>query len=164
MKKVILFTVTLVTMCLTSCNHTPADVIRADFMYAFSDYECRESQVNCECIQKVYDTKGGYRPNAKELSDSLTLIMEKAASECFDSLYIKYGDKLVAKMVYRSKGVVLENKEMLHKYYVNSSVAKIMNNVALQVKTQSILNPSEEDKLEAIREAFGEGGYDYYRD
>ena len=152
MKKVILFTVTLVTMCFTSCNYTPADVIRADFMYAFSDYECRESQVNCECIQKVYDTKGGYRPNADELRDSLTFIMEKAASECFDSLYIKYGDKIVAKMVYRSKGVVLKDKDTLHKYYVNSSVAKIMNNVALQVKTQSIINPTEEDALRTIAE------------
>jgi hypothetical protein len=115
-------------------------------------------------MTKIYNSKGEYRPDADELRDSLTIIMEKAASECFDSLYIKYGDKIVAKMVYRSKVVVLENKGMLHKYYVNSSVAKIMNNVALQVKTQSILNPSEEDKLEAIREAFGEGGYDYYRD
>ena len=164
MKKVILFTVALVTMCLTSCNHTQADVIRADFMYAFSDYECRESQINCECIQKVYDTKGGHRPNAKELSDSLTSVFENVATECFDSLYIKYGDAIVKKLVYKQNGIVLENKEMLHKFYVNKSVSKIMNNVALQIKTQTILNPSEEDKLKAIREAFGEGGYDYYRD
>jgi len=161
MKKVILFTVALVTMCLTSCNH---DVIMADFMYAFADYEYRESQINCECIQKVYDTKGEYRPNAKELSDSLTSVFENVVTECFDSLYIKYGDKIVAKMVYRQNGIVLENKEMLHKFYVNKSVSKIMNNVALQIKTQSILNPSEEDKLEAIREAFGEGWYNYYKD
>ena len=155
MKKGILFTVALVTMCFTSCKNANPEVVWADCMYAFADYECLESQVNCEYIQKVYDTKGEYRPDADELRDSLTLIMEKAASECFDSLYIKYGDKIVAKMVYRSKGVVLKDKDTLYKYYVNSSVAKIMNNVALQVKTQSILNPSEEDKLEVIREAFG---------
>lgn len=152
MKKVILFTVVLVTMCLTSCKNANPEVVWADCMYAFADYECRESQVNCECIQKVYDTKGEYRPDADELRDSLTLIMEKAASECFDSLYIKYGDKIVAKMVYRSKGIVLKDKDTLYKYYVNSSVAKIMDNVALQVKTQSILNPTEEDALRTIAE------------
>lgn len=150
MKKVILFTVALVTMCLTSCNNP--EVVWADCMYAFADYECRESQVNCECVTKIYNSKGEYRPNADELRDSLTLIMEKAASECFDSLYIKYGDKIVAKVVYRSKGVVLKDKDTLHKYYVNSSVAKIMNNIALQVKTQSILNPTEEDALKTIAE------------
>ena len=152
MKKGILFTVALVTMCFTSCKNANPEVVWADCMYAFADYECLESQVNCEYIQKVYDTKGEYRPDADELRDSLTLIMEKAASECFDSLYIKYGDKIVAKMVYRSKGVVLKDKDTLHKYYVNSSVAKIMNNVALQVKTQSILNPTEEDALRTIAE------------
>jgi hypothetical protein len=103
-------------------------------------------------MTKIYNSKGEYRPDADELRDSLTLIMEKAASECFDSLYIKYGDKIVAKMVYRSKGVVLKDKDTLHKYYVNSSVAKIMNNVALQVKTQSIINPTEEDALRTIAE------------
>ena len=152
MKKGILFTVALVTMCFTSCKNANPEVVWADCMYAFADYECLESQVNCEYIQKVYDTKGEYRPDADELRDSLTLIMEKAASECFDSLYIKYGDKIVAKMVYRSKGVVLKDKDTLHKYYVNSSVAKIMNNVALQVKTQSIINPTEEDALRTIAE------------
>lgn len=152
MKKVILFTVVLVTMCLTSCKNAHPEVVWADCMYAFNDYECRESQVNCEYMTKIYNSKGEYRPDADELRDSLTLIMEKAASECFDSLYIKYGDKIVAKMVYRSKGVVLKDKETLHKFYVNSSVAKIMNNVALQVKTQSILNPTEEDALRTIAE------------
>ncbi len=159
MKKGILFTVALVTMCLTSCKNAHPEVVWADCMYAFADYECRESQVNCEYMTKIYNSKGEYRPNADELRDSLTLIMEKAASECFDSLYIKYSDKIVAKMVYRSKRVVLKDKDTLHKYYVNSSVAKIMNNITLQIKTQSILNPTEEDKMRAIREAFEKGGY-----
>ena len=159
MKKVILFAVVSVMMCLTSCKHIPADVIKADFMYAFSDYECRESQINCECVTKIHDSNGEYRPDMEKLRDSLTIVFEDIVSECFDSLYTEYGANIVMKMVYIQDGVTLDSKEKLHKYYVNKSVGKILNHVALEIKTQSILNPSEEDKIKAIKEAFEKGGY-----
>ena len=159
MKKVILFTVALVTMCLTSCKNAHPQVVWADCMYAFADYECRESQVNCEYMTKIYNSKGEYRPDMEKLRDSLTIVFEDIVSECFDSLYTEYGANIVMKMVYIQDGVTLDSKEKLHKYYVNKSVGKILNHVALEIKTQSILNPSEEDKIKAIREALEKGGY-----
>ena len=118
MKKV-LFILVSVIMCLSSCKRVPADVMRADFMYAFADYEYRESHLNCECVKRVYDAKGEYILDANKLTDSLTIVMDKAASECFDSLYIKYGDEVVSDMVKRSKGVYLPNKEAVYRYYVD---------------------------------------------
>lgn len=143
MKKIILFAAVLMLTCLTSCNVTPPDVMRADFMYAFTDYECRESTINYEYTNKIYKSYGEYIPDADELCDSLTAIFEKNVSECFDSLYIKYGNETVRRMVYLKEKVDIENKETLHKYYVNKSVYKIMNGVTLQIKIQSILNPSK---------------------
>lgn len=143
MKKIILFTAVLIITCLTSCNVTPPDVIRADFMYAFTDYECRESEINYKYINKIYESHGEYIPDADELCDSLTSIFEKNVSECFDSLYIKYGNETVRRIVYLKEKVDIENKETLYKYYVNKSVSKIMHNITLQIKTQSILTLSE---------------------
>ena len=143
MKKIILFTAVLIITCLTSCNVTPPDVIRADFMYAFTDYECRESEINYKYINKIYESHGEYIPDADELCDSLTSIFEKNVSECCDSLYIKYGNETVRRIVYLKEKVDIENKETLYKYYVNKSVSKIMHNITLQIKTQSILTLSE---------------------
>jgi hypothetical protein len=143
MKKIILFAAVLMITCLTSCNVTPSDVIKADFMYAFTDYECRESEINYEYINKIYESHGEYIPDADELCDSLTAIFEKNTSECFDSLYIKYGNETVRRMVYLKEKVDIENKETLYKYYVNKSVYKIMQDITLQIKTQSILALSE---------------------
>ena len=143
MKKIILFAAVLMITCLTSCNVTPPDVIKADFMYAFTDYECRESVINYEYTHKIYESHGEYIPDADELCDSLTAIFEKNVSECFDSLYIKYGNEIVKRMVYLKEKVDIENKETLYKYYVNKSVYKIMHDITLQIKTQSILNLSK---------------------
>ena len=143
MKKV-LFILVSVMMCLSSCKRVPNDVMRADFMYAFADYEYRESHLNCECVKRVYDAKGEYILDANKLTDSLTIVMDKAASECFDSLYIKYGDEVVSDMVKRSKGVYLPSKESVYRYYVDGSVTRIMENVVHQVNVQLILNPTEE--------------------
>lgn len=143
MKKIILFAAVLMITCLTSCNVTPPDVIRADFMYAFTDYECRESVINYEYIHKIHESHGEYIPDADKLCDSLTAIFEKNVSECFDSLYIKYGNETVRRMVYLKEKVDIENKETLYKYYVNKSVYKTMHDITLQIKTQSILNLSE---------------------
>ena len=143
MKKIILFAAVLMITCLTSCNVTSPDVIRADFMYAFTDYECRESEINYKYANKIYESHGEYIPDSDELCDSLMSIFEKNASECFDSLYIKYGNETVRKMVYLKEKVDIENKETLYKYYVNKSVSKIMHNITLQIKTQSILNFSK---------------------
>jgi hypothetical protein len=112
-------------------------------MYAFTDYECRESEINYEYINKIYESHGEYIPDADELCDSLTAIFEKNTSECFDSLYIKYGNETVKRMVYLKEKVDIENKETLYKYYVNKSVYKIMRDITLQIKTQSILALSE---------------------
>ena len=143
MKKIILFAAVLMITCLTSCNVTPPDVIRADFMYAFTDYVCRESEINYEYANKIYESHGEYIPDADELCDSLTAIFEKNVSECFDSLYIKYGNERVRRMVYLKEKVDIENKETLYKYYVNKSVYKTMHDITLQIKTQSILNLSK---------------------
>ena len=143
MKKIILFAAVLMITCLTSCNVTPPDVIKADFMYAFTDYECRESVINYEYTHKIYESHGEYIPDADELCDSLTAIFEKNVSECFDSLYIKYGNETVRRMVYFKEKVDIENKETLYKYYVNKSVYKTMHDITLQIKTQSILNLSK---------------------
>ena len=145
MKKIILFAAVLMITCLTSCNTTPPDIIRADFMYAFTDYECHESEINYKYINKIYESQGEYIPDADELCDSLTAIFEKNVSECFDSLYIKYGNERVRRMVYLKEKVDIENKETLYKYYVNKSVYKIMHDITLQIKTQSILNLSKND-------------------
>ena len=151
MKKV-LFILVSVMMCLSSCKRVPNDVMRADFMYAFADYEYRESHLNCECIKRVYDAKGEYILDANKLTDSLTIVMDKAASECFDSLYIKYGDEVVSDMVKRSKGVYLPNKEAVYRYYVDGSVTRIMENVVHQVNAQLILNPTEEEINKKVSE------------
>lgn len=143
MKKIILFAAVLMITCLISCNVTPPDVIRVDFMYAFTDYECRESAINYEYTNKIYESHGEYIPDADELCDSLMAIFEKNVSECFDSLYIKYGNERVRRMVYLKEKVDIENKETLYKYYVNKSVYKIMHDITLQIKTQSILNLSK---------------------
>jgi len=143
MKKIILFAAVLMITCLMSCNVTPPDVIRADFMYAFTDYECRESEINYKYINKIYESHGEYIPDADELRDSLTAIFEKNVSACFDSLYIKYGNERVKRMVYLKEKVDIENKETLYKYYVNKSVYKIMHDITLQIRTQSILNLSK---------------------
>lgn len=157
MKKIILFALVIFVMC--SCNGTSSDEIRADFMCAFTDYDVRESQINCEYTIKIYQSRGEYKSKLKEVSDTLTNVFENVASECFDSLYIKYGNSFVKKMVYHQAGKVFDNKEMLHKYYVSKSVSKVMNNVALQVRAHSVLYPSEEDKVETIREVFEKGSF-----
>ena len=77
MKKIILFAAVLMITCLTSCNVTPPDVIRADFMYAFTDYECRESEINYEYINKIYESYGEYILDSDELCDSLMNIFGK---------------------------------------------------------------------------------------
>ena len=56
----------------------------------------------------------------------------------FDSLYIKYGNERLSIIVYLKEKVNIENKETLYKYYMNKSVYKIMYNITLQIKTQSI--------------------------
>lgn len=124
--------------CLISCNVTPPDVIRAGFIYTFTDYECRESAINYEYTNKIYESHGEYIPDSDELCDSLTAIFEKNVSECFDSLYIKYGNERLSRIVYLKEKVNIENKETLYKYYMNKSVYKIMYNITLQIKTQSI--------------------------
>ena len=107
-------------------------------MYAFTDYECRESVINHEYTNKIYESHGEYIPDSDELCDSLTAIFEKNVSECFESLYIKYGNERLSRIVCLKETVNIENKETLYKYYVNKSVYKIMYNITLQIKTQSI--------------------------
>ena len=96
------------------------------------------SVINYEYTNKIYESHSEYIPDSDELCDSLTAIFEKNVSECFESLYIKYGNERLSRIVYLKEKVNIENKETLYKYYVNKSVYKIMHNITLQIKTQSI--------------------------
>lgn len=136
---------------LTSCyNSQHPDVVKVDFEYAYSTYDCLTHQVKLDYMMRVYDTKGLYRPDTNELADTLKNICGKIVSESFDSLYIKYGDDTVKEMIYRDKNIVLNNKEELHAYFINSAVKDILDGVTMQVQTQAILNPTDEDKIKAI--------------
>ena len=79
-------------------------------MYAFTDYECRESAINYEYTNKIYESYGEYIPDSDELCDSLTAIFEKNVSECFDSLYIKYGNERLSRIVYLKEKVNIEKQ------------------------------------------------------
>ena len=76
-KKIILFAAVLMIACLISCNVTPPNVIRAGFIYAFTDYMCHESAINYEYTNKIYESHGGYIQDSDEFCDSLTAIFEK---------------------------------------------------------------------------------------
>ena len=158
MKKFLFLLLAVVTFA--SCGRRPTpDEIRLDFMCAFSDYNCSMHKMKLEYMTMVHDTKGAYRPDVDELTDTLKARSEKIVSEAFDSLYIRYGDALVKKVIYMNKGVVLDNKEALHAYFVNAAVKEVLEEVTMEVKVQSILNPTEEDKMEVIREVFEKRGY-----
>lgn len=158
MKKFLFLLLAVVTFA--SCDRRPTpDEIRLDFMCAFSDYNCSMHKMKLEYMTMVHDTKGAYRPDVDELTDTLKARSEKIVSEAFDSLYIRYGDALVKKVIYMNKGVVLDNKEALHAYFVNAAVKEVLEEVTMEVKVQSILNPTEEDKMEVIREVFEKRGY-----
>lgn len=158
MKKFLFLLLAVVTF--VSCGRRPTpDEIRLDFMCAFSDYDCLTHKMKLEYMTRVHDTKGAYRPDVDELTDTLKARSEKIVSEAFDSLYIKYGDALVKKVIYMDKGIILDNKEALHVYYVNAAVKDVLEEVTMEVKVQSLLNPTEEDKMEVIKEVFEEHGY-----
>ena len=84
-------------------------------MYAFTDYECRESAINYEYTNKIYESHSEYIPDSDELCDSLTAIFEKNVSECFESLYIKYGNERLSRIVYLKEKLILKIK----KHYTN---------------------------------------------
>jgi hypothetical protein len=89
-----------------------------------------------------------------ELTDTLKAISERIVTESFDSLYIKYGEKMVKKIIYNDKGIILDNKEALHVYFVNAAVTDALNAITMEVNVQYILNPTEEDKMKAIKNAW----------
>ena len=151
MKKLLLLF--LVVVSLASCGHR-AEEIRLDFMCAYSSYDCLAHKMKLEYMTKVHDTKGSYRPNVDELTDTLKAISERIVTESFDSLYIKYGEKMVKKIIYNDKGIILDNKEALHVYFVNAAVTDALNAITMEVNVQYILNPTEEDKMKAIKNAW----------
>ena len=151
MKKLLLLF--LVVVSLASCGHR-ADEIRLDFMCAYSSYDCLTHKMKLEYMTKVHDTNGAYRPDVDELTDTLKAISERIVTESFDSLYIKYGEKMVKKIIYNDKGIILDNKEALHVYFVNAAVTDALNAITMEVNVQYILNPTEEDKMKAIKNAW----------
>ena len=137
------------TTVLVSCNRNPLEM-KADFMYAYSTYDCLTHNVKLDYIMRVYNSRGVYRPGVRELTDTLKSVCEEIVSESFDSLYIKYDDATVKRMIYHDRGVVLADREMLHKYFVNNAVKDILDAMTMQVRTQALLNPTEED-IERIK-------------
>ena len=147
----LLFLFFAATTVLASCNRNPLEM-KADFMYAYSTYDCLTHNVKLDYIMRVYNSRGAYRPGVRELTDTLKSVCKEIVSESFDSLYIKYGDATVKKTIYHDRGVILADKETLHKYFINASVKDILDAMTMQVRTQALLNPTEEDIERACRE------------
>ena len=142
MKKLILLVLVSFMVCISSCKRDP-EIITIDFKHAVYNYEYYRDKTKLEYILKIRDSKGQYKPNIDEVSDTLRRLSEEFVSESFDSLYIKYGSDEIRKLVYLREGAVLNSKEELHTYYVNSAVKDIISAMAMQITTEANLNAAE---------------------
>jgi hypothetical protein len=148
MKKFILFVLGIITsLIFTSCKER--EIARIDCCHAVYNYEYKRDSVKLLYVIKAHNNTD-WRPNIDELTNSIKAESEKIVAESFDNLYNTYSESYIEKLFFIYIGVVLPNKQELHKYYNAKATSSIMNAICLTINTNKILTPTEEDIKEIL--------------
>lgn len=147
MKKLILFLLGIIAISFTSCEER--ELARIDCCNAVYNYEYKRDSIKLAYVIKAHNNTD-WRPNIDELTNSIKAESEKIVAESFDGLYNTYSESYIEKLFFIYMGVVLPNKQELHKYYNAKATSSIMNDICLTISTNKILTPTEEDIKEIL--------------